>query len=140
MHGTYHSERTYSIGDLMSTSKIVLMVAFLCILLSGCIETHEYEWKDDTGKKQMITDIDNVELDHKIANFYVFDITLYDNKSVIMTGTLTSEDNAMWIYTGSGSGAELYALQNTDVDYLYLYPNQTAVAYTDDYEFMGEWK
>ncbi len=57
----------------MSTAKTVLIIAVLCVVLSGCIETREYEWRNDTGKKQQITDIDTVD-----------DITDCDNKSVIM--------------------------------------------------------
>jgi PBP1b-binding outer membrane lipoprotein LpoB len=59
----------------MSTAKTVLIIAVLCVVLSGCIETREYECRDDTGKKQQITDINTVDVD---------DITDCDNKSVIM--------------------------------------------------------
>ena len=73
--GTYRSERSCDLGDLMSTAKTVLIIAVLCVVLSGCIETREYECRDDTGKKQQITDINTVDVD---------DITDCDNKSVIM--------------------------------------------------------
>jgi len=123
------------------TKIALLAVLIVSILMSGCIETREYDWKTSDQKVQQVTymnigDFSNYTSENGInAEFGSMKVILNPDK----TGTV-NDTEITWVHTGTRKEAWSCAVVGSeDVDYIYFFMDEIAVTTCDDEQIYGTW-
>jgi len=122
------------------TKITLLAVLIVSTLLSGCVETREYDWKEpEQESHQMYMTIEEF-------SYYATENAInaeFDSVKVILNPDKSGEINGTsitWVHTGTRNDAWSCAIVGSDdVDYIYFFMDEIAVITCDDKKIYGTW-